>query len=277
MVDEQTGVTSRIIDYLKVGDRMSIPSFSLENRVAVVSGARRGIGKAIALAFAEAGSHVAVCDCVVEGGELDAVASSIQRLGRRSFAAKVDVSQKVEVDHFVEKVEHDLGAIDIMVNDAGIHSNPSLLETSEDEWRHVIDVNLTGYYLCCQAVGKKMVERKSGSIINIASVAGIHWGWGGWGAYNVAKAGVIMLTKHLAREMGGRNVRVNAIAPSVIKTEMTSRLWEMPEALATEQSKIPLGRLGEVGDLTGAAIFLASEASAYITGHTLIVDGGRLA
>ena len=122
-----------------------------------------------------------------------------------------------------------------------------------------------------------MVELKSGSIINIASVGGIHWGWGGWGAYNVAKAGVIMLTKHLAREMGRHNVRVNAIAPSVIRTEMTNRLWERPEALATEQSKIPLGRLGEADDLIGAAIFLASEASSYITGHTIIVDGGRLA
>ena len=128
---------------------MSIPSFSLENRVAVVTGARRGIGRAIALAYAEAGSHVAVCDCVVEGGELEAVATSIQKLGRRSLAAKVDVSQKVEVDRFVSRVQNELGEIDIMVNDASIHSSPSLLEIPEDEWRHVMDVNLTGYYLCC--------------------------------------------------------------------------------------------------------------------------------
>lgn len=254
---------------------MSLPRFSLEGKVALITGSRRGIGKAIALTFAEAGADVAVCDYVVENGELRAVAEEIQGLGRRSLAVQVDVGQKAEVDNLVKSVVDELGAVDILVNNAGINSAPPLLETSEDEWRKVISVNLEGCYLCSQAVGKLMVERRTGNIINIASAGGIR-AFAGKNAYNISKAGVIMLTKVLARDLGKYNVRVNAIAPSIIRTEMARGLFENPQAAAKEEARIPLGRLGELEDMTGPALFLASDASSYITGHTIIVDGGQL-
>ncbi|MBA7655931.1 3-oxoacyl-[acyl-carrier-protein] reductase FabG [subsurface metagenome] len=155
---------------------MSIPSFSLEGKVAIVTGGRRGIGKAIALAFAEAGADVAVCDLVVEDGELEAVAEEIRRLGRRSLAVQADITRKTDVDNLVKGVAEGLGAIDILVNNAAIISWVPLLETPEDDWDRIIDTDLKGYYLCSQAVGKGMVERKKGNIISIASVSGIRGG-----------------------------------------------------------------------------------------------------
>ncbi len=255
---------------------MSIPSFLLEDKVAIITGGRRGIGRAIALAFAEAGADVAVCDCVVEDGELGAVADEIQRLGRRSLAIKADVTQKSEVDNLVKRVEDELGFIDILVNNAGVGGGPPMLETPEDEWQRVIDINLKGHYLCSQAVTKGMVERGRGNIIGIASAAGLR-GFAERNTYNVSKAGVIMLTKVLARSLGKYNVRVNAIATTMVKTAMIQRLEEDQKTLAAEAARIPLGRLAEVSDLVGPALFLASDASAYITGHTLVVDGGQLA
>ena len=250
--------------------------FSLKNKVAIVTGGRRGIGRGIALAFAEAGADVAVCDVVIEGGELEAVAEAIQKLGRRSLAIKTDVTNKSEVDSMVDRVTAELGPIDILVNAAGVSSGPTLLNTPEDEWHRVIDVDLTSCYLCSQAVGKGMVERRTGNIISIASGAGIR-GFAEMNTYNIAKAGVIMLTKVLARDLGKHNVRVNAIAPTVVKTEMGWHLLKDPEAEAKEAARIPLRRLAEVEDIVGPALFLASAASSYITGHTLVVDGGQLA
>ena len=255
---------------------MKMPSFSLEGRVALVTGARRGIGKGIALAMAGAGADVAVCDNVVEGGELEAVAEEIQGIGRRSLAVQTDVSKKSEVDNLVKRVENELGPIDILVNNAGIGRGSVLIEQKEEDWQAVIDVNLTGCYFCSQAVGKRMVERRKGNIINISSGAGIR-GFAGRNAYNVSKAGVIMITKVLARDLAKHGVRVNAIAPTNLRTEMTRGLWENAQALAAEEARIPLGRLGTVEDMTGPAIFLASDASSYITGDTIVVDGGQLA
>jgi len=255
---------------------MKMPSFALEGRVALVTGARRGIGKGIALAMAGAGADVAVCDNVVEGGELEAVAEEIQGIGRRSLAVQTDVSKKSEVDNLVKRVEDELGPIDILVNNAGIGRGSVLIEQKEEDWQAVIDVNLTGCYFCSQAAGKRMVERRKGNIINISSGAGIR-GFAGRNAYNVSKAGVIMITKVLARDLAKHGVRVNAIAPTNLRTEMTRGLWENPQALAAEEARIPLGRLGTVEDMTGPAIFLASDASSYITGDTIVVDGGQLA
>ncbi len=255
---------------------MSLPSFSLAGRVAIVTGARRGIGRAIALTFAEAGADVAVCDLVAEGGELEAVAKEIRKSGRRSLAIKTDVTRKPEVDSMVKKVTDELGAVDILVNSAGIGDGSPLIQTSEEEWQRFIDTNLKSCYLCAQAVGKGMVERRRGSIISIASAAGIR-GFSSRNTYNISKAGVIMLTRVLARDLGKYHVRVNAIAPTMVKTEMTRRLQDDPKALAAEEARTPLGRLAEVTDLTGPALFLASDASSYVTGHTLVVDGGQLA
>lgn len=252
---------------------MSIPSFSLEGKVAIVTGGRRGIGRAIALGFAEAGADVAVCDCVVEDGELGAVAEEIQRLGRRSLAVQTDVSRKSEVDNLVERVTEQFGAIDILVNNAGIVTAGPLVDISEDEWDRTIDVNLKGCHLCSQAAGKRMIERKRGNIINIASQFGMRAAIER-GPYCASKAGVILLTRVLAIELVGYNIRVNAIAPGAVKTPASWRWWSDPETLKQYEATIPMGRMAEPSEIVGAALFLASDASSYVTGHTLLVDGG---
>lgn len=255
---------------------MYIPDFSLKGKVAIVTGARRGIGKAVALAYAGVGADVAVCDVVVEDGELEAVANKIKKLGCRSLAAKVDVTVKSEVDCFVKKAEDEIGITDILFNNVGISGGPTLVDTSEEQWDKVIDTNLKGYYLCCKAVLPSMIACKKGNIISIASAAGIR-GFSEKNAYNISKAGVIMMTKVLARDLGNNNIRVNAIAPTMVKTEMIRSLMDDPNASAAEARRTPLGRLAEVDDITGPAVFLASDASSYITGHTIVVDGGQLA
>ncbi len=255
---------------------MYAPNFSLAGKVALVTGARRGIGKAVALAFAEAGADVAICDLVVEDGQLEAAAKEIQQRGRRSVAVQADVTRQADVVNLVKKVEDEIGVIDILFNNVGISGGPPLIEQSEEQWDRVIDTDLKSCYLCCKAVLKGMVERRKGNIISVASAAGIR-GFSERNAYNIAKAGVIMLTKVLARDLGKYNIRVNAIAPTMVKTEMIRELLEDPQASAAEARRTPLGRLAEVSDMVGPAIFLASDAAGYITGHTLVVDGGQLA
>ncbi len=255
---------------------MYAPNFSLAGKVAIVTGARRGIGKAVALAFAEAAADVAICDLVVEDGQLEAAAKEIQQRGRRSVAVQADVTRQADVVNLVKKVEDEIGVIDILFNNVGISGGPPLIEQSEEQWDKVIDTDLKSCYLCCKAVLKGMVERRKGNIISVASAAGIR-GFSERNAYNIAKAGVIMLTKVLARDLGKYNIRVNAIAPTMVKTEMIRELLEDPQASAAEARRTPLGRLAEVSDMVGPAIFLASDAAGYITGHTLVVDGGQLA
>ena len=252
---------------------MGATSFPLPGKVAIVTGGRRGIGKAIALALAEAGADIAVCDRVIEDGELGVVAEEAQRLGRRSLAVQADITQKADVDSLVERVVAEFGAIDILVNNAAMNIRAPLLELREDGWDRVIDTDLKGYYLCSQAVGKQMVSQKRGNIINIASVAALKAA-PEMGAYCIAKAGVVMLTKILAVELAQYNIRVNAVAPSMVKTKFSQPLWDDPETLKEIESGIPLGRLAETGDIIGSVLFLASDASSYITGHTIIVDGG---
>lgn len=252
---------------------MGVPSFPLPGKVAIVTGGRRGIGKAIALALAEAGADIAICDRVVEDGGLEAVAEEIQRLGRRSLAVRADITNKADVDSMVQRVVDEFGVIDILVNSAAMNIRAPLLELGEDGWDRVINTDLKGYYLCSQAVGKRMVEQKRGSIINIASTAAIKAA-AEMGAYCIAKAGVVMLTRVLALELAQYNIRVNAIAPYMVKTKFSQPLWGDPETLKQLESEIPLGRLAEPGDIIGSVLFLASDASSYITGHTIIVDGG---
>lgn len=257
---------------------MTLPSFSLEGKVALVTGGKRGIGKAIALTFAEAGADVAVSTRVFKDAvdDLGAVAEEIKRLGRRSLAIQADVTRKADVDNMVQKVIDEFGVIDILVNSAGISGGPPLIEEPEDAWQKMMDIDLKSCYLCSQAVGKGMVERRSGNIINIASAAGIR-GFSSRNSYNISKAGVIMLTKVLARDLGKYNVRVNAIAPTMVKTEMIRDLMNDPKAAEAEARRIPIGRLAETSDIVGPALFLASDASSYITGHTIVIDGGQLA
>jgi len=252
---------------------VGVSPFPLPGKVAVVTGGRRGIGKAIALALAESGADIALCDRVIDDGELNAVAEEVKRLGRRSLAIQTDITQKADVDSLVQGVVDEFGVIDILVNNAATNIRAPLLELGEDGWDRVIDTDLKGYYLCSQAVGKQMVSQKRGNIINIASTAAMKAA-PEMGAYCIAKAGVVMLTKVLAVELAQYNIRVNAIAPYIVKTEFSQPLWSEPETLKQIESEIPLGRLAETGDITGSVLFLASDTSSYITGHTIIVDGG---
>jgi len=254
---------------------MSSSIFSLANKVAIVTGGKRGIGRAIALAFAEAGADVAVCGRVIEDGELEATAQEIQRLGQRSLAIQADVSRKADMDNLVQRVMDEFGTIDILVNNAGIMIRAPLLDMPEDDWDKIINVHLKGCYLCSQAVGRIMTKQKRGNIINIASGAAIKANITR-GAYGAAKAGMLMLTRVLALEVGSYNVRVNAIAPGLIKTEFSRHVWGNPEALKQFLSRRPiaLGRAGEPSDIVGAALFLASDASSYMTGQTIVIDGG---
>ncbi len=245
----------------------------LSGKIAVVTGGSRGIGKSIALTFAEAGADVVVCSRK-NISELEEVAQEIQALGRRAVAIAANVAQKTEVDSMIEKTLEQFGCIDILVNNAGIMYRKSLLETTEQEWDETIDTDLKGYYLCAQAVSQGMMERKQGNIINLSSRLGIKANTPG-GAYCVAKAGVVMLTQVLALELAGYNVRVNAIAPGLIKTEMSAALWSAPEVFEQIRQAIPLGRMANTGEIARVALFLASDASSYTTGQTLLVDGGR--
>ena len=219
---------------------------------------------------------MAVCGRVLADGQLQVVAEEIQKLGRRSLAVQADTTKKSDVDNLVRQVEEQFGTIDILVNNAGIVVRGPLLDLSEEDWDKVIDTDLKGYYLCAQAIGRKMVERRQGSIINITSSHAFKVSPGAV-AYGIAKAGVVMLTRGLAQELGGYGVRANAIAPILVKTEMTQSRWSDPEFLQKRQARIPLGRVAEPDDIVGAALFLASDASSLISGHTILLDGGEFA
>jgi NAD(P)-dependent dehydrogenase (short-subunit alcohol dehydrogenase family) len=250
-----------------------VGSYSLSGKVAVVTGGRRGIGKAIALALAGAGADIALGDRTIDDGQLEAAADEVKKLGRRSLAVKADITSKAEVDSFFQKVADELGAVDILVNNAAMNIRAPLLELGEDGWDKVINTDLKGCYLCAQAAGRIMVSQKRGNIINIASTAALKAA-PQMGAYCIAKAGVVMLTKVLAVELGQYNIRVNAVAPYIVKTKFSQPLWSEPEALKQIEAEIPVGRLAETGDIVGAVLFLAADASSYITGQTVIVDGG---
>jgi len=282
---------------------MSLPSFSLEGQVAVVTGGRQGIGRAVALTFAEAGADVAVCDFIVEDGKLEEVAGEIRGLGRRSLAVQADVSSKEDIENLALKVTEKLGPVDILVNNAGIGSGAPLLSIEEEEWDRVIDVHLKGCYLCCKTFAPGMIERKKGSIVSLASVEGIQCVRNSANPYPGAKAGIMMLTRGLAWELGPHNVRANAIAHGAIKTPMTSGMWDFSDpdfmanleqfagtssaSIAQEDAdkmlnqvisqRIPLARMAEPEEIASAALFLVSDAASYVTGHTLLVDGGLLA
>jgi dehydrogenase/reductase SDR family protein 4 len=253
---------------------MSILSkFSLEGKVALVTGGKRGLGKAMALGFADAGADVAICSRVLADGELEVAADEIRQIGRRSVAIRADVTRKADVEAMVDQVVAELGAIDILVNNAGQYIEIPTLELSEEDWDAVQATHLKGSFLCSQAVGKVMVKQKRGSIINIASLIGVRPILCP-GGYDAAKAGLMMFTTSLAIELAPHKIRVNAIAPGFMKTKMNERITKKPDLLKKFERAIALGRIGETEEIATTAIFLASEASSYITGITILVDGG---
>jgi len=246
----------------------------LKGKIAIVTGSRRGIGRSIALAFAGAGANLVVCDLVINDGKLNEVAEAIKRLGRNSLALKVDVSQRADVEEMVQRTFRQFGRIDILVNCAGVWiAGQTLLECNEDDWDKVMNVNLKGTYLCCQAVGKIMVKQKSGNIINLSSQVGLNPS-PALGAYSISKAGIIMLTQQLALELANDNIRVNALAPGVVKTDFNKDLWKDSKVAKQIADSIPLGRLSEPDEIAASALFLTSDDSSYITGAVINIDGG---
>ena len=243
----------------------------LENKIALVTGAARGIGQAIALQLAADGADLALCDVKAEW--LDDTAAKVKALGRRAECYAMNVADGAAVGEAVAKVAADFGRIDVLINNAGITRDTLLIRMSEEDWDAVLDVNLKGAFLVTKAVVKFMMKQRAGAIVNIASVVGI-MGNAGQANYTASKAGLIALTKTTAKELGSRNVRVNAIAPGFIHTAMTDKLSEpIKEAML---KMVPLGRLGEPEDVAKAVAFLASDAAAYVNGQTLAVCGGMV-
>lgn len=246
----------------------------LKGQSALITGSRRGIGKAIALALAGAGTDLAISDIVFDDGNLHETAKQIKRLGSRCIALQTDVSQRADVETMVQAAIHAFGKIDILVNCAGVWiPGQTLIECSDEDWDKVIDTNLKGCYLCCQAAGKTMAARKKGSIINISSQVGLTPGAGA-GAYPVSKAGIIMLTRQLALELAKFNIRVNALAPGIVKTDFNADFWRDPEKEKEASAMVPLSRLAVPEDIAEAALFLASDSASYVTGEVLAINGG---
>jgi NAD(P)-dependent dehydrogenase (short-subunit alcohol dehydrogenase family) len=246
----------------------------LEGKTAIVTGGRRGIGRAIALALARAGADLVIADIVADDGKLAGVAAEIKKLGRKCLAVKVDISHKFDVENMARRTVKNFGRIDVLVNCAGVWiPGQTLIECPEENWDKVINTNLKGTYFCCQAVGKVMSEQKSGNIINLSSQVGLNPATGA-GAYSVSKAGIIMMTRQLALELAGKNIRVNAIAPGIVKTDFNIDLWRDHEGARRISLGVPLGRLAEPEDIARVALFLASDDSGYITGAVIPVDGG---
>ena len=248
--------------------------FDLTDRVAFVTGAGRGIGREIARTLAEAGADVVAVGQTAEG--VEEAAADVDQRGRRSLAVVADVAQSSQVDSAVERALGEFGRIDILVNSAGIARHGASEEASDDDWRRIIEVNLDGTYFCCRAVGRHMVERGSGAIVNIASMSGsIVNVPQPQAAYNSSKAGVIQLTRSLASEWASRGVRVNSVSPGYIATAMTELgLKPHPDWRETWLAMTPMGRLGRPIDVAYAVWYLASDAAAFATGTDLIVDGG---
>lgn len=250
---------------------MDYPEFSLQDKVALVTGASRGIGRYLAAGLAKYGAHVIVTGRTVS--QLEEAAQEVRQLGRECLVVSMDITRPSDIRAGVEKAFEHFGRIDILVNNAGINIPKPALEVTEEDWRRVIDSNLTGLFFCCQAVGRIMVNQKRGKIINISSQTGtvaIQMR----AAYCASKAGVNLLTKELALEWGPHNINVNAVAPTFIETPMTKPMFENAAFKEMVLQKILLGRIGQPKDVLGAVIYLASEASDLVTGHVLLVDGG---
>lgn len=243
----------------------------LEGKTAIVTGAARGIGQAVAVKFAAEGADLALCDLELDG--LKETAGLVAGRGRRAECFAVDVGRADQVQKTVEDAAARLGRLDILVNNAGITKDGYLLRMSEADWDAVLNVNLKGAFLFTKAASRIMMKQRSGAMVNIASIIGLI-GNAGQCNYAASKAGVIALTKSVARELASRGIRANAVAPGFIQTRMTDKL---PEDIRQKMLEaIPLGRFGQPEDVANVAAFLASDASAYVTGQVLTVCGGMV-
>ncbi len=243
----------------------------LTDKVAIVTGSARGIGREISLKLAEVGADVVVNDIEAVAKPLESVVQEIKTLNRRSLAVIADVSSPEDVSRLIETAVKEFGKIDILVNNAGVTRDQLLMKMTDEEWDTVLNIDLKSAFLCTRAVIRHMLRQRSGRIISIASVVGMV-GNAGQANYASAKAGIIGLTKSIAKEVGSRNITVNAIAPGYIQTKMTEQLND--DQRQEMLKRIPLASLGTPRDVAEAVAFLASEEARYITGHVLNVDGG---
>lgn len=250
---------------------MILPSFRLEKKMALVTGAGRGIGKALAIGLAEAGADVALL--ARTESDLEQTAGEIRALGRQAFPFAADVRSREQIEKAVSSLIEQTGRIDILVNNAGMNIRSQALAVTDEEWETIMQTNLKSAFLCSQIVGAQMKRQEYGRIINIASVAG-HVALRTGVVYAATKAAMIQMTKVLALEWGKFGINVNAIGPWYFKTPLTEKLLSDPDYLGDIVARTPLGRVGELEELVGPAVFLASDAANYMTGQTLFVDGG---
>jgi gluconate 5-dehydrogenase/2-deoxy-D-gluconate 3-dehydrogenase len=250
--------------------------FGLEGDVAFITGGGGAIGAATALAYARAGAAVVLADKAQEAAER--VADEVKGVGGRALALGMDVTQEASVQAAVGRAVREFGKVDILVNNAGINIRKEPQDLTPADWHAVMDVNVTGYFLCARALGPGMLARKAGRIINVASIMGFR------GSsittnlvYNTSKGAVVNLTRTLAGEWAPHGVRVNGVAPTYVLTPLTEKLLADPGYRAKIEARTPMGKVGEPADLVGAMLYLASRASSLVTGHTLAVDGGWLA
>lgn len=250
---------------------MYLPSFQLINKIALVTGAGRGIGRALAIGLAEAGADVALF--ARTASDIEDVAHEIRALGRKAYPFTVDVTNREQIEEAVQQIIEQTGRLDILVNNAGMNIRSQALAVTDEEWDTIMQTNLKSAFLCSQIVGRHMQQKEYGRIINIASVAGqvaLRTGV----VYAATKAAMIQMTKVLALEWGKYGINVNSIGPWYFKTPLTEKILANPDYLAEIIARTPLGRVGELEELVGPTVFFASDAANYVTGQTLFVDGG---
>jgi NAD(P)-dependent dehydrogenase (short-subunit alcohol dehydrogenase family) len=254
---------------------MEFPKITMEGKVVIITGGGKGLGRVASLAFAAAGAAVVVASRTLENCEK--VAQEIRDFGKCGFALKVDVTRSPDVTRLVETVEDEFGKIDVLFNNAGITMTSYCLDHSEQDWRNIIDTNLTGTFLCSKAVAKLMVRQRWGRIINMGSILS-NYGMATRTAYCSSKAAVAHFTKALAIELGPYGITVNAIAPNVIITDLNREaIKKTPNLYNNILARTPVGRFGKEEDIAGVLVFLASPAAEYITGQTIYIDGGYTA